>query len=100
MSHPGNEGLLVKESSHLTNRQVVRNFTALFVGITVSSAVSCYLNYQFTRELVESSFIMLVCAIAFDVLVLRQLLILIVSFTKWVSLKLTKDASAFKDDQK
>jgi hypothetical protein len=67
---------------------LVGRFAALFISITLSSAISCYLNYKFEKSLAINAFIMFGVSFLGDLFVLRLLYILLLSLLRLGQVKL------------
>jgi len=57
-------------------QMALKRFALLFIVITLCSVVSCYLNYQFSKNLTLVALTMLLCGYFGDLFVLRPLTIL------------------------
>lgn len=57
-------------------QMALKRFALLFIVITLCSVVSCYLNYQFSKNLTLVALTMLLCGYFGDLFVLRPLAIL------------------------
>jgi len=73
-----------------SNRQIVFKFGFLFIAITLSSAISCFLNYKFSYDLAVNSFIMLGFAFCGDHFGLRFFISLLLSFLRVLVLRWSK----------
>ena len=72
----GNQGMFEAEAvGNRVNLQVVAKFVGLFLSMTILSAISCYLNYQFEKNQAVNSFIIFSCSFLGDNFVLRPLVI-------------------------
>lgn len=76
----GERELFERETGNAMNTMIVKRFSVLFLFITLSSAISCYLNYQFDKDLAIDAFIMFSCAFLGDHFVLRPLYLFVLSF--------------------
>lgn len=65
----------------------LKRFAMLFIGITLCSVVTCYLNYQFPKNLTLIALIMLLCGYFGDLLLLRPLIILLLASLSFRRLK-------------
>ena len=67
---------LIAGSTEKGTQLALKRFAMLFVGITLCSVISCYLNYQFPKNLTLVALTMLLCGYSGDLFILRPLVIL------------------------
>jgi len=75
--------LLENEAGKSENTTTMTSFIVIFVIAAISAAMCCYFNYTFETELARAVFIMFVGAFFGEMLIFRNLLILILSLIKY-----------------
>ena len=79
----GDLDLLDNEAQKDENQQTVTFFIILFMIASMAAIVCCYLNYTFSQELSQNVFIVFGAALLCEIILVRNIMILILSLIKY-----------------